>query len=337
LHLRKEHHKKVRRRRCLLPVATLVVLAVVSGCVSTGQLNGISQIPMTGRGQSFHSKTAEKELSDVRRLVNAGDHATAVPRLIQIMQKYNDRETSMEARFWLGVCYYNLNTYRDAIDMFKEYIREAPEGPRADSSREYIAKLQTEYEQQYGSPEELDSQIQAAQRAVQANPGSVEDALHLADLLWKRGTFTAAGEIYVGLVRKHPEIYANEPIARRIEILPSGEFTILTPTEIQRREVEQTPLVIENQHAFRRGRDLFTRERLFYVVTGQAHNRSDSVLYGVEVLITLYGQGNIVYDSRPWHVGRLNPGERRAFSVRFDQFETIENIQRFECVGSFQR
>jgi hypothetical protein len=61
------------------------------------------------------------------------------------------------------------------------------------------------------------------------------------------------------------------------------------------------------------------------------------VLYGVEVLITLYGQGNIVYDSRPWHVGRLNPGERRAFSVRFDQFETLENIQRFECVGSFQR
>ena len=43
------------------------------------------------------------------------------------------------------------------------------------------------------------------------------------------------------------------------------------------------------------------------------------------------------YDTTTVSVGRLNPGEIRAFSVRFSNFDNIENINRYECVASFQR
>ncbi|MFA6241883.1 MAG: FxLYD domain-containing protein, partial [Candidatus Hydrogenedentales bacterium] len=116
-----------------------------------------------------------------------------------------------------------------------------------------------------------------------------------------------------------------------------GQYLILTPMEVQRREVEKQPLVIVNMSSFRSGEDLFTRQPLYYSVTGQAVNRSDSVLYGVQVMVTLYGFGNVVYDTTTANIGRLNPGESRAFSVRFSNFDDIENIYRYEAVGSFER
>jgi hypothetical protein len=61
------------------------------------------------------------------------------------------------------------------------------------------------------------------------------------------------------------------------------------------------------------------------------------VLYGVQVFVTIYGFGNVVFDTSTINIGRLNPGETRAFSVRFSNFDNIENVRRHEAVGTFQR
>jgi hypothetical protein len=111
----------------------------------------------------------------------------------------------------------------------------------------------------------------------------------------------------------------------------------LSPAEVERRQIQAQPLAVTNTAAFKSGEDLFTRTALFYSVTGQVVNRSDSVLYGVQVIITIYGFGNVVNDTTTVSIGRLNPGEIRAFSVRFSNFENIENINRYECVATFQR
>jgi hypothetical protein len=112
---------------------------------------------------------------------------------------------------------------------------------------------------------------------------------------------------------------------------------IVTPSEIERRSIENRPLLITNTNYFRSGEDLITRESRFYVVSGQAHNRSDSILYGVQVHVTIYGFGNVIYDTATVNIGRLHPGEQRAFSIRFSNFDNINNVARYECIGTFDR
>ena len=57
-------------------------------------------------------------------------------------------------------------------------------------------------------------------------------------------------------------------------------------------------------------------------------------MYGVQIVVTVYGFGNMVYDTNTIHIGRMNPGEIRAFSSRFSNFDNIEEVQRYECMAS---
>ena len=47
--------------------------------------------------------------------------------------------------------------------------------------------------------------------------------------------------------------------------------------------------------------------------------------------------GSLVYDARTAGLGRMNPGESRAYSVRFNQFDDINRIDRYEAAVAFQR
>lgn len=270
-------------------------------------------------------------------MIEAGDYTVVVPRLMHIISKYPESRAAVEARYWLAVAYLHLKTYREAIDLFSDYLRLAPEGEYASQAREYSAKVAAEYLAKYPSSEELDQRIRTASEQARLDPDNASVQLELADLMWKRGNYNEAGRIYYDIIQAHPEMGVDPKILSRIEVHRAGGFVVLSPAEIQRREIEQKPLVIVNTASFRSGRDLFTRERKYYVVTGQAFNRSDSVLYGVQVIVTLYGFGGMVYDSTTVNIGRLNPGERRAFSVQFSHFDTMENISRYECEGVFQR
>ncbi len=270
-------------------------------------------------------------------MIEAGDTTVVIPRLLQVIAKYPNAESSLDARYWLGVAYIQISSYRDAIDIFNEYLRLAPKGKFAQESTQYVAKLQEEYERTYWTAGKLDSEIARLTQALEADPTNDENQLHLADMLWKRGDYENAGRLYARIIQEHPERAADPQVSSRIEPLPTGGYIVLTPSEVQRREVERRPLAIINTAAFRSGRDLITRESLYYVVTGQAVNRGDSVLYGVQINITIYGFGNMVYDTNTVNIGRLNPGEIRAFSVRFSSFQNIDDIHRYECVGSFER
>jgi tetratricopeptide (TPR) repeat protein len=280
---------------------------------------------------------AAKEVELARRMIEAEDYGTAIPRLLHVASKYPGSTAAHEAHFWLGVAYYRIQSYRDAINMFQEYQELAPKGRYAKESAEYAAKLTDEYDARYMSAAELDSSIGDTATQLQANPGDRTLQLQLADLLWQRGDYARAGEIYAALVGADPN-NANEPVvATRVEFLPNGTYILLTPAEIQRRQVTEEPLVIEGSSSFKSGRDLLTREPRYYVVTGRVRNRGDSVLYGVEVHLTLYGFGNVVFDTNTVNIGRMNPGEVRAFSTQFSSFPNIEDINRYEIVPSFQR
>ena len=84
-------------------------------------------------------------------------------------------------------------------------------------------------------------------------------------------------------------------------------------------------------------RDRRTQIPRYFVVTGQALNRSDSVLSGVEIDITIYGFGAQVYDTKRFRLGEMYPSESRAFSVRFSNFRNLDSIDRYDYSIRFQR
>jgi len=327
---------RVKRRAACDILAYVLLFGLIVGCSTPRSTSPVGSMPIL-KNRFVDFRTAGKEVEEAERMIKAGDYTVVTPRLQHVISKYPESQAGIDARYWLAVAYQKMNSAREAIDMFSEYLRLAPEGKYASEAKACVAQLQAEYQSKYPSPEELDKQIQSISEQAIAHPENLELRLELADLLWKRGNYEEAGRIYYSITKEHPELAADSRIVSRVELLPNGTYVVLSPAEVQRREIQEKPLVVVNTASFRSGRDLFTRERKYYVVTGQAYNRSDSVLYGVQVIVTLYGFGGMVYDSTAYNIGRLNPGERRAFSVRFSNFDTLDNILRYECEGVFER
>jgi len=224
------------------------------------------------------------------------------------------------------------------------------------SPRELTARAaQNAMESAGGTLPSYESRVAAEQEALEAQARAIEDLRaklakepgvfayewRLADLLWRRGEYDEAARMYVDIVGQHPEYVEDATVKSRVEIHADKTFTVLTPREMIRRQSEAQPLAIINESTFRTGRgsgrDLFAREQTYYAVTGQVLNRGEESLHGVQVYVNLYGFGNVVYDTTTVNIGRLNPGEIRAFSVRFNTYDDIENVYRHECVGTYQR
>ena len=291
----------------------------------------------TGQTSSLDQRSAARELEQVVRMMDEGDISAVIPRLEQIMTIYPQSNAALEARYWLGLTHFKLGSYRSATNALEEYRRLAPQGEHTEECNKLLAQMADTSSKQFASLAELDTKIQTLQKEMAEKPGDVTSQMTLANLLWVRGDYPKAAVLYADIVAKHPESAQDDVIKSRMEFNPKGQYTVLTPGELQRRQAQAQPLVIVNTSSFRSGRDSFTQEHRYYAVTGQAANRGEDALYGVEVNVTLYGLGNVVFDTRTVNIGRLNPGEIRAFSTRFDNFENIENINRYECVGTFQR
>ncbi len=320
--------------RNLLASFAVIQLLAIAGCVTSDAPPVTNSV---GRGAAGNAGTAQQELAQVQRLLDRNEHSIAIPRLLQIMTKYPDTPAALDAEYFLAHTYQSIKSYREAIDLYNEYLRRAPEGQYAQESHDALAVLVEEYERSFWTAERLNGQIASLNAQLETEPTNIAWQLDLAGLLWKRGDYQQAGQVYADVIETHPEYYEDATIRERIERTTSGDYLVITPSEVQRRAIERQPLSIINTSAFKSGEDLITRTPLYYVVTGMAVNRSDSILYGAQVLVTIYGFGNVVYDTNTVTLGRLNPGEMRAFSVRFFNFPSIHNIHRYETVASFER
>ncbi len=226
---------------------------------------------------------------------------------------------------------------RDAIMALDLYLTRAPGGKYAEDARSRLARLRDAYESVFPTPKEINARIAELREARQAEPQSLDIAKELADALWVRGDYEAAADVYFEVLDRQPAFAETSTFQQRIELHPDGTHTLLTPTELSRREKERNPIQVTNLSAFSAVRDTFTQVPRYFVVTGQAVNRSDSVLYGVDITITIYGFGNVVYDTRTYPLGNMYPGETRAFSVRFGNFRELTSIDRYDYTVSFRR
>ena len=124
------------------------LLATLAGCV-TPRSTAPTRNPYFSKDRGYDERAARREVEEVRRMIDSGEFTPAVPRLLHTIGKYPSSESSYDARFWLRVAYYNLRSYRDAIEMFKEYIQLNPEGRYAEESRDYAARLTQDYQSQF--------------------------------------------------------------------------------------------------------------------------------------------------------------------------------------------
>lgn len=308
------------------------------GCVSTPDAMRPPIGASTRNGEEpLEGVVAERELTVVRRMLQAGEYSLAIPRLTNITTKYPDTPAGREAVYYLGFTYYQLAGYKDARDQFTQYLAIAPAGVHAASSQEYLDTI----ERADGTTLWTDQALAARIAQVEADTSlELPQQLELADLYWKKGDYERAGQLYEHILGKYPQLENDTRIRTRLERVGADTFVLLTPEEVVRRGAEAEPLVIFNTSSFRSGRfesfPATSRER-YYTVTGQVTNRGKEPLQDVQVIVTIYGFGSLVYDTQTINVGQLRPGDKRAFSARFNNFDNIENVNRYECVGTFRR
>lgn len=270
-------------------------------------------------------------------MIDREEYQSAVSHLHRIIEVHPTTEAAIDARYFLGLAYFLMDGHENAIPSLTNYLRLAPTGTYAAHSRDLIKRIDTQHKRDYPGKNQLDTQIAELRQQIDENPNANNLRITLADLLWKRAAYGEAGDVYRQIVQADPSFARTRTFADRIEIQADGQYVYLTPQEIERRSIEREPLVIVNTHSFQSGRQRFTQVPRYYVVTGEAANRSGTTLNDVEVDITIYNFSNTVYDARTVRIGRLAPGSSRGFSVRFSNFEDINNIDRYKCTGTFRR
>lgn len=280
---------------------------------------------------------ARRSLNDALEYVEAGSYHSAVPRLYATVSLYPDSTAALEARYYLVQAYSEIGSPRAALEVSEEYLRLAPDGPRAAEIRSWQRTVQADNETRFPSIETLDREIESLSAEVAANPDSYELRMAYADRLWQRGRYEEAGDVYYETYGRWPDIGTDTAFQRRIEVRGDNGYTVLSPAEIQRREVERNPVQIINTSSFAAGRARDTLVRNRYVVTGQALNRSEDIIYGVEILVSLEGLGGDIYDAELHRIDRLYPGESRAFAVTFRNFPSINQINDYNIQVTYQR
>lgn len=323
----------------LLGIVVAVTL-MATGCAGPRtQEPAPAGAPPAGDGRAFNEAGGARQLQAAQRMIKAGEYSQAIPRLVQVTNDFAGTAAATDAWYFLGVAYYEISGYSHAVEYFREYLGRAPEGRHAGEARTALETIAN------GTPRALvrqadDGQIEAARQRSAAAPDNLAHALDLANLLWEAGRYAEAGDVYRALMPRWPRLADDMTLRSRIERQADGTYLVLTPEVVSQRLAEAQPLILMNTASFTSGREtLMARSGrdIYYNVTGEALNRSSTALKDVRVFVTLYGLGSVVYDTQTVYIGPLAPGARRAFSVRFSNFENLDNVARYACEGTFER
>lgn len=312
-------------------------LVAISGCQIAGpQSLRDGSGPYALERTAVNSLTADQELAQARRMLGSGEHSWVIPRLTAIAAQNPGTGAGTEALYLLGLTYYKINGIYNAEEYFRKYIAAAPEGAFAPLCREYLRGIDGARERKGAARSDLEARV-AKYDGVTA-PEELAANLELAETYWHDGDFEKASTVYVKVLRIWPSLKDDAIIRQRMEPAPGGGYTILTPEEVSRRQAEAAPLTVFNVQSFHSGQfraEHFGYQEEYYNVAGQTVNRGERLLLDASVTVTIFGIAGQVYDTQTVQLGRLKPGEVRAFSVRFSHFDNIANVHRHECTVAY--
>jgi len=311
----------------------LVLSTCFIGCETTPPTLGISPFLTPAPRQN-----PQQELKAAWRLYNRKEYHQVIPNVQHILNRYPDTNASIDAHYLLALAYYHIEGYPASVSLFVDYLSMAPEGKYVAECRKFIQQIAMAYEKQYPSSERIKIHLASVEEKLKSEP-SVKLKLQQADLIWQLGHFEKSGNLYVTLLDEFPELKSDVLFNRRIELHSDNTYTVLTPTLVSQRDVAKNPIIVTNTYSFRTSGNQYeyTFPKKYYVVTGEVTNRGSETKYGVEIYTTIYGFGHIVYDTNRFSIGRLNPGDTRAFSFRFQNFDNIDAVSYHESKVSYQR
>lgn len=335
--------KTVLRTQGELSIQLFAVLLagflLVSGCQLPGpRLIRDGTGPFASNNATMVSVAAEQELAEAKRMLRAGETSRVIPRLTEITTQYTGTEAGTEAWYVLGQAYYKIDGLYNAEMYFRKYLELAPQGKYGALCREYIAGIEEATRKRGSERAALEARV--AKFASVAAPEELAASLELADAYWRDNNFEKASAVYLRVLKEWPSLREDAIIRQRMELGPDGRYKVLTPDEVSRRQAASEPLSVFNVQSFRSGRysrDQYGYQEDYYNVAGQAVNRGERLLMDASVTITIYNFAGQVYDTQTVQLGRLKPGEVRAFSVRFSNFDNIENVYRHECTVSYSQ
>jgi len=321
-------------------LASALLMLFSYGCQTSTDVQLISDArsPLTANSAAVSEAAARQALDDAMVMVRAGEHSMAIPRLTSITSRYPTSDAAVDAWHFLGVTYYKIEGFYNAERYFSRYLQRAPDGKYASQSREYVEKIADTLRQRETHRAALEAR--AATYGGVSEPEELATNLELAEAYWNNSQYEKAGAVYLSLLETWPSLKDDAIIRRRMEAAPGGGWVILTPDEVNRRSKEAEPLSIFNTASWRSGRYRpyqLDYTNAYYNVSGQAVNRGESVLYDVRITTTIFNFRGQVFDVQTVSLGTMRPDETRAFSMRFTNFDTIENVHRYECVGTYQR
>jgi tetratricopeptide (TPR) repeat protein len=166
-------------------------------------------------------------LLDVVRLLEQEERSRAIPRLLHVMTKYPETQASIDSEYFLARTYQEIASYREAIDLYNEYLRLAPDGQFAEQSHDALAVLVEEYERNFWTAERLNRQIAEVSQRLERDPGNVQWQLELRGSVLEAGQLRSRGRgLYEALNRCATGVFADDATIRgRIEPVPSGGYS----------------------------------------------------------------------------------------------------------------
>lgn len=313
----------------------MVALAVTAGVCGPAwaRESGEKEAPSGGA-------EASRDLNVAKKMIRAGNYSQAIPRLLKLLGDAPSSREAVEAHYHLGLAYDAIRDLRNAQLQLKQYLDRAPEGEYADDARSRVQQLTGTLDEKFVSPDKIADRIDAArQRAAQA-PDEVGPQLELADLLWAKESYAEAGDVYAKILQRWPALKDDTVVRQRMYRDNSGAWRPLDPDTTLRQAADQDPLLVYNTTSFRSARTgdysrSFQAQK--YNVTGEVLNRGSAKMTDVELAVTIYGFGGKVFETKTVKVGTLAPGATRPFSVVFENFDDIENVNRFDVKGYFSR
>jgi tetratricopeptide (TPR) repeat protein len=270
-----------------------------------------------------------------------GRYGAAAAIYLLILQEQHTGPAVEEARFRLGQCYFHMRSYLEAGGQFQRYLSDYPNGAFAANSKQYLAELQEMEERALAQQERREREIRKRLehwKAVAADdPRNAEALVEVGHALWDLEQYEEAARDYLRAMEIDPDVSYGKVLSQRLAFDEDGTVTVLTPEEIAQRDRERNPILVYNTYDYRGGGvDVLRSEWRWYIVTGQIVNRSNQTVRGVGVLVTIKDFAGHVLDSAEYRVGTVRPGQFRAFSVPFRNFENIYDIESYECEPIFE-
>lgn len=269
----------------------------------------------------------DKDLAAAANLVDSGDYTMAITRLAALIEKRPNTDAAHEALYHLGRAYEGIGSPAEALERYAEYLVRVPGGTYESEAILAFRRVYAAQAERFPSQEALED----LRSAFNADPEDIDTGLDLAATLWRAGRYDEAADVYAKLLAIDPALAEDPVFSSRIHIAPDGELIPLSPEEQARRDAEVRPVTVFNTASYLGGRERFTQKPRWYIVTGEVMNRSERTVNHVEVQTTIYAFGNTIYDTVVQRLGRLSPGQTRAFTARFTRFEDINNVSRYEC------